>query len=192
MGLLDQILPRKALGPAVNVHGGSGDVTRGTWCTPKWLCDLMGIFDLDPCSNERSHVHAALVCMNRPHVPGDDGLELAKRITQKTCRTFINPDYADGSVIRWVQAYCHTDFTFLLRYDPSTAWFKALLPHTRYLWFPLGRRINFEPPPGVKSSSSTMPHALFLRSPPNDALQAAGLTLAIPEIHRAGPLVTPV
>lgn len=175
VSLLDTVFAK------VNVHGGSGDVNRGSWCTPKWLCDLMGAFDLDPCSNERSHVQAQV----KVSLP-DDGLTFGDRVALTPLRVFINPDYSNGSVIRWVNAYKCTDFTFLLRYDPSTAWFRALLPHTNYLWFPLGRRINFEPPPGVKASSSTMPHALFLRRFPNAALQAAGLTVAIPEIHQTG------
>ncbi len=172
---------------AVNVHGGSGDINRGTWCTPKWLAQLMGRYDLDPCSNPRSHI----LCDERWMLEkGDNGL-LPKWVHaiitdpgHRGLRAFINPPYSKGQVIEWVNAYCHTDFTFLLRWDPSTAWFHSLIQHTRYVWFPLGRRINFEPPPGVKASSSTMPHALYLRNEPNAALQAAGLVLTIPEIHR--------
>lgn len=121
----------------------------------------MGVFDLDPCSNERSHVHA-----HYKFALPQDGLALAKIVPART-RTFINPPYTRGEVTRWIAAYAHTDFTFLLRWDPSTTWFAEMLKHARFAWFPLGERINFEPPPGVKGTSATMPHALYCKRAPN-------------------------
>lgn len=163
-----------------NVHGNSGDESRGTWCTPKWLCELMGEFDLDPCSNERSHVQAA----RRYTLPVFDGLSYWSTVAASQ-RVFINPPYSQGQVIKWVWAYAHTDFTFLLRWDPSTAWFRELIygaslhGRARFAWFPTGRRINFEAPPGVKASSSTMPHALYMKKEPNAALKKHGLTVEL-------------
>ena len=167
----------------MNVHGNSGDESRGTWCTPKWLCELMGEFDLDPCANERSHVKA----IGRYALPRFDGLSYAST-TQTHKRVFINPPYSQGQVIKWIEAYAHTDFTFLLRWDPSTAWFRELvygeqlygsLTRARFAWFPVGRRINFEAPPGVKASSSMMPHALYMKNEPNAALKKYGLTVEL-------------
>jgi hypothetical protein len=171
--LIDQAI-REACG-IVNVHGNSGETERGTWCTPLWLCNLMGWFDLDPCSNPRSHVQAIIRWMLEN---GDDGLRDAHLVEG---RTFINPPYAQGSVLRWINAYVHTDFTFLLRFDPSTEWYETLIPHTRYLWFPRRKRINFEPPPGVKASTQTFPHALFMRNAPNAALYASGYVMRLGE-----------
>lgn len=149
---------------AVNVFGGAGeDEGRGSWCTPKWLADLLGEFDLDPCSNSRSHVWATTRAILED---GDDGLSLCTCIEEEV---FINPPYARGQVIRWVKHWRHTRFTFLLRWDPSTDWFAELLPHCTHVWFP-EQRINFEPPPGVKSSSNPFPHALYMRDPPADRL----------------------
>src|SRR5690606_30225668 len=85
--------------------------------------------------------------------------------TLPSARTFINPPYSRGAVVRWIRHWRHTRFCFLLRWDPSTRWFEELLPHCTHVWFP-PRRINFEPPPGVKSSSNPFPHALYLRDPP--------------------------
>jgi len=66
-------------------------------------------------------------------------------------------------VLRWIRAYAHTRFCFLLRFDPSTKWFAELYDVCELVAIPRGRRINFEPPPGVKASSQTFPHALFYR-----------------------------
>src|SRR5262245_47299566 len=71
----------------VNVHGGSRELSRGAWCTPKWLADLIGPVDLDPCSNPRSHIQAAEHWMLEL---GQNGL-LAK--PSSVYRVFINPPY---------------------------------------------------------------------------------------------------
>lgn len=127
---------------------------RDTWCTPKWLADAVGEFDLDPCSNSRSHIRARSTCKLSE---GRDGL--ARCPTQDT-RTWINPPYSAGQVIRWVRAYQHTRFTFLVRLDPSTEWFAELYRASEVLLVPRGKRIDFEPPPGVKASSNPFPHVL--------------------------------
>lgn len=186
----------------VNPAGGSGKSEgRDSWCTPKWLADLLSTFDLDPCSNPRSHIRASRRLMLEeesdglyPHLgPGGyalgNGCYVTGRkttrqyvdIVKPACRTFINPPYAHGEVIKWVRHWRHTRFCFLLRWDPSTAWFAELIPHCTHVWFP-PRRINFEPPPGVKSSSNPFPHALYLRDPPQDLLDRLvknGFLLAI-------------
>ncbi len=165
----------------VNVHGNSGDDTRGTWCTPERIANMLPKYYLDPCSNPRSHIRAE----ERWSLEQDINGLLPAWVTALTARqyltlrTFINPPYSKGQVLRWVKAYRHTDFTFLLRWDPSTVWFRELMPFVRYVWFPLGWRINFEPPPGVKASSSTMPHALYFKSEPPSTLKD-GMILPMP------------
>lgn len=168
----------------VNPAGGSGDKEgRDSACTPKWLADLLGKFDLDPCSNPRSHIQAQRRLMLEN---GSDGLypnlgvggyvyskrlggrQYVDAVTAK-CFTFINPPYARGQVIRWVKHWRHTRFCYLLRWDPSTEWFGELICHCTHVWFP-ARRINFEPPPGVTFSSNPFPHALYLRDPDQEML----------------------
>lgn len=185
---------------SVNPAGGSGDKDgRDSASTPKWLADLLGLFDMDPCSNERSHIRAARCLM----LPKDDGLFpgwgagcYAKGryvdVVKPECRTFINPPYARGEVIKWVKHWRGTRFCFLLRWDPSTEWFSELICHCTHVWFP-SRRINFEPPPGVKFSSNPFPHALYLRDPPQDLLDrlaSAGYLMPIDQdlldFHLAG------
>jgi hypothetical protein len=174
---------------AVNPAGGSGeDEGRDSWCTPKWLADLIGRVDFDPCSNSRSHIRADLSIQKGDGCDGvPDGspraylwMYVQNSISEDKC-VFINPPYARGQVIRWVKHWRSTRFIFLLRWDPSTEWFAELIPHCTHVWFP-GRRINFEPPPGVKASSNPFPHALYLRNPSRgllDRLSSAGYLIPI-------------
>lgn len=135
---------------------------RQEWCTPKWLAELIGEVDLDPCSNKRSHIRARY----RSDVTADG----FKWNVAKYHDVFINPPYGPGSVIRWVRAFAHTRHRFLLRWDPSTDWFAELYKHTTHIWHP-GERINFEPPPHIRASSNAYPHALFMRNPNPDLLE---------------------
>jgi hypothetical protein len=136
---------------------------RQEWCTPKWLADLIGPVDLDPCTNERSWVRAS-----EYHWETFSGLDPIQ-CYPAAMRVFINPPYGPGSVSKWVQMYNHTRFIFLLRWDPSTDWFAQLYPHCTHIWHP-GERINFEPPPRIRASSNAYPHALFMRDPDQDLL----------------------
>src|SRR5580704_4676708 len=132
---------------------------RDSWCTPLWLAVALGHWDLDPCWNERSHVR-----VGRAFSLGadQDGLELANAVSAQA-KTFCNPPYSRGNVERWIAAYKHTRFCFLLRFDPSTHWFAELYAASELIAVPVGRRVNFEPPPGVRASSNPYPHALFFR-----------------------------
>lgn len=132
------------------------DIDRDTWCTPSWITEAIGTWDLDPCSNERSEVKSTRTfLLDR----GEDGLELAAGV-KKAERVYINPPYSD--VTPWIEAYKHTRFCFLLKFDPSTKWFELLMKHTGLVLFPRGTRVEFKAPPGVPTSGSNpFPHALF-------------------------------
>ncbi len=129
---------------------------RDAWTTPSWITDALGAFDLDPCSNVRACVQADRAFRLDA---GEDGLELAHTVPADS-RVFINPPYSSGQVIRWVKAYEHTRFCFLLRFDPSTAWFAHLYRRSGLVVVPR-KRVNFQPPPGVKAFTNVYPHALF-------------------------------
>jgi len=164
---------------SVSPYGGSGtEEGRDGWCTPRWLAEVIGLVSFDPCSNVRSHISAGI---RIGELPGYDGLygELGQALVgdviytvQPKARVFVNPPYARGQVIRWVRHYAHTNFIFLLRWAPDTVWFGELWPKCWGAWFPRkcevnpSGRINFEPPPGVETSSNPFPHALYLRSEP--------------------------
>ena len=136
----------------------NGTADRNSWCTPAWIAEAIGKWDLDPCSNDRSHIRATCRYSRNE---GEDGLDPKMANVVGTTRVFVNPPYEKGAVIQWVRAYAHTRFCFLLRFDPSTEWFLELYRSTRLISVPRGRRVNFEPPPGVRASSNVFPHALF-------------------------------
>lgn len=140
---------------------------RNAWNTPKEIADELGAFDLDPCTNERSHIQAKHTCILER---GDDGLHgetgaylIGGKVhhAKKNHRVFINPPYERGAVARWVKAYKHTRFTFLLRLDTSTEWFDELFASTALILIPKGERIEFEPPADVEASKNPYPHGLF-------------------------------
>lgn len=148
------------------------EIDRDTWCTPKWLTDAIGSWDLDPCANERSHVKAAREFRLER---SEDGLFMASKVNEGA-RVFINPPYSD--VLPWIEAYAHTRFCFLLKVDPSTEWFAVLMSHTKLVLFPRGTRVQFEAPEGVppdKAKANQFPHALFYARAEDatDAIRAA-------------------
>jgi len=134
---------------------------RDTYCTPRHWARRLGRWDYDPCSNSRSHIEADH-CFDL-ELRGQDGLVLARYVPRRA-RVFCNPPYSRGNVIKWVQAYRHTRFCFLLKHDPSTQWFAELIAYTATVCFPIGERIEFEPPPGVVADSNQFPHAFFFAS----------------------------
>lgn len=173
----------------VNPAGGSGEKQgRDGWCTPAWIAKLLGWVNMDPCGNSRSHIEAGRVLTLEN---GDNGLAEGSPGTFTTGKlgyhgegtfrapptwtVFVNPPYGGGQVIRWVRHWCNTRFIFLLRWDPSTRWFAELIGNCTHVWFPT-TRINFEPPPGVNSSSNPFPHALYLRRPTRGLLERLAVT----------------
>lgn len=168
----------------VNVHGGSkDDKDRSAWCTELSIARAVGPWDVDPFSNERSHIEADAECWLER---GDDGFGDGKTpgsyqiggnlfVAGPNTKVWGQPGYK--FVRRAFEHYAHTRWCFLLRDDPRVAWFKRI-----YLASSLIvrlRKCEFEPPPGVKASSSPFPHALFYR-------HAADAT---PEVLRRGFVV---
>lgn len=165
-----------------NVNGGSKDVNRGAWCTPLEWAQRVGPVDLDPLSNPRSHIQAAESCQLERGENGLFGLPGSRecivdgryevKYAGADARVWLQPPYE--LVLETIAHYGHTRFTALLRFDPSTEWFRRLYRLTSLVCVPR-TRIDFEPPPGVKASSNPFPHALFYRDP----------TDATPEVLRA-------
>lgn len=161
--------------PVANVHGGSGEVDRGSWCTPTWITEAVGRFNVDPFSNPRSTVQADVACWIER---GDNGLVTADRggeagvwyskITahgKATANTkvWIQPPY--DIVLDALAHYLHTRFCALLRFDPSTKWF-AEIHAASELILVTRKRVDFQPPRGVlaegeKAAGAPFPHALF-------------------------------
>jgi hypothetical protein len=156
---------------SANVFGRTGDDERGTWCTPKWLAEYVGPFHLDPFSNPRSHIQSDYRCMLEN---GGDGLgasngagwfdtgtgPLGLKFADDLMRVWLQPPYS--VVMQAFKHYQHTRWVALLRFDPSTKWFREMYREASLICVPR-KRVNFEPPPGVRSSSNTIPHALYYR-----------------------------
>lgn len=128
---------------------------RDTWVTPRHIARAVGPWDVDPCTNERSHIVARRTFRLDQ---GQDGLVLAKFVS-RNARVWCNPPYSD--VMPWIIAYGHTRFCFLVKFDPSTKWCRELLARANFILFPQLERMKFEAPPGVESSSNQFPHGLF-------------------------------
>jgi hypothetical protein len=183
LGRLDPDAKKRILGAGkVNALGGSGDAQRGKWCTPKALAEAVGAWDLDPFTNPRSHVAAAARCMLED---GGDGFGDGSGPGSYRVRS-RDPEYADARTRVWLQPpyeivldvvdhYKHTRFCALLRWSPDVEWFARLWPYTRAVAFPIGERLEFEPPEGVPSSGPMpFPHALYYADPRDitDAVRA--------------------
>lgn len=172
----------------VNPLGGTGDPVRDGWCTPRWFAELIGPVDIDPCSNERSHIQARLRACG-PGVPSyADGVPAAPAcglamapLVPADWLAFINCGYSRGTVIQFVRAYAHVRFQFLLRFDTSTEWFSELFEIANWIAFPRLRRVNFEPPPGVPESSNAYPIGLFCRDLPRKELRDACYIMRVDE-----------
>lgn len=145
----------------LNAHPDDEARLRDAFCTPRDLALAVGEFDYDVCTNPRAHIVARRKFMVET---GHDGLTLA-RYVPRNARVWCNPPYSRNQVVRWIRAYSHTRFVFLLRHDTSTDWFAELYALTNMLVQPF-YRINFEPPPGiVVTDSNPYPHSLFYRDP---------------------------
>ena len=152
------------------LDAGPTERTRDGACTPKWLADALGLFTYDPCSNVRSHINAVV---RFDGSPGKDGL--ARRVYDDKDTFFVNPPYSRGQVAKWVEAFKRRNTVFLLRWDPSTAWWRDLITWCDLVWF-ASKRIEFEPPPGVTFSSNPYPHALYLTFDAAERLRHSRLT----------------
>lgn len=130
----------------------NGRSPTDSWCTPKWLADALGPFDLDPCSNERSHIHAT----RRIQLP-EDGLA-----TPWDGSVFCNPPYS--APLPWCERLAGYDLPWvaLVKLDTSTAWWRVLMASGAQ-WAPFRERLRFEPPAGVAASSNNFCSALVWR-----------------------------
>lgn len=125
------------------------------WCTPAALAEALGAFDLDPCSNARSHIRAELRCsLSDPDPMFRDGLEF----DWLSCSTFVNPPYSD--VMPWARKLVahNGPWCALLKLDPTTKWWAELMRAAPTV-APFRRRIKFESGSG-KDMTANFPSVL--------------------------------
>jgi hypothetical protein len=147
-----------------------------SWCTPKWLADLLGRFDLDPCSNERSHVQADVMLQLEPTIAPentgsvlDDMAALGKYLKRRQgdglahewgrSSTFVNPPYSNP--LPWALKLRDHEgpWCALLKLDPSTRWWAALMDASPTV-APFRKRIKFEGAPGEPTMTANFPSVL--------------------------------
>lgn len=127
--------------------------TGDEWCTPKWLADLIGCFDLDPCSNASSHINALSSCsLNHPAAKRHDGLAF----DWSRESVFCNPPYSN--VAPWAARLAAHDAPWcaLVKLDPTTKWWAALMSANPTV-APFRKRLKFE---GPQSMTANFPSAL--------------------------------
>lgn len=124
------------------------------WCTPKWLVELLGPFDLDPCWNKKAHVRASMAC----HRTDDDPLfRDGLKFPWHGKSVFVNPPYSN--VTPWaVKLAAHDDaWVALVKLDPTTKWWSTLMSaHPTVA--PFRKRIKFE---GEQSMTANFPSVLI-------------------------------
>jgi hypothetical protein len=177
---------------SVHVRGNSSDPIRGSTCTPLYVAQAVnarGAFELDPFSNERSHIAAHHACWLER---GDDGYGRGRAHPGSYFRAgpclgqdehngvrgvfdqlaadesaWIQPDYARDEVLHAIRHYVHTRFVALLRFDPRPEWHSLVGEASEWIGVlsnsPGESSFEFELPPGIQGGGNTFPHALYAR-----------------------------
>lgn len=122
--------------------------TGDTWCTPLDLARLVGWFDLDPCSNPRSHIRAG---HSYSLENGEDGLGLPWFGS-----VWCNPPYS--CPLPWARRLADHNgpWCALVKLDPSTRWWATLMEASPTV-APFRKRIKFE---GDRAMTAPFPCAL--------------------------------
>ena len=118
-------------------------------CTPRPLALALGRFDLDVCSNPRSHILAdrSLMLEN-----GDDGLTHTwDRPDGLPALVFCNKPYSYPDP--WCERlrFHRGEWVALPKFDPTTKWWRNLMA-PRPWWAPFRQRLKFEKPGNVGSA----------------------------------------
>lgn len=130
-----------------------------SWCTPRWLTDLLGRFDLDPCSNAQSTVQAGYQCSLDGSGTLGDGLTAR----WGSFSVFVNPPYSNP--LPWcLKLRDHAGpWVALLKLDPTTRWWAALMEATPTI-AAFRKRLKFD------------------STPTSEAVSAKGMTANFPSV----------
>lgn len=129
------------------------EYSTDSWCTPQWLCDALGGFDLDPCSNPRSLIKSRLRFQLEPlidsqlHIEQCDGLA-----ADWDGSVFCNPPYSDP--FPWAKRLVahNGPWVALLKLDTTTRWWATLMS-SGATWAPFRARLKFEQPGKVQTAN---------------------------------------
>lgn len=127
----------------IPIAPGDADSTDAQ-CTPRAVADALGEFDLDVCSNPRSHIRARRAYMLER---GEDGLSAPWSGTIWCNGPYSYPD-------PWcerLRAYSEP-WAALWKLDATTAWWRSLMA-ARAWWAPFRIRLAFERPGNVGAAN---------------------------------------
>lgn len=121
--------------------------------TPLWLNDMLGQFSTDPCSNDRSTVHADWSFSLEKKL---DGLKLPWRDRAFSNWPYSDPDpWADKAIYELQLGRC-TELVVLAKLDTSTDWWSTITQPIKFvdinfelepeIW-PFNKRLQFDEPP---------------------------------------------
>lgn len=113
------------------------DPISDSWCTNAELCRQLGEFDLDPCSNGRSHVRAAI---RYSLDNGNDGLKDPWQGSVYCNGPYSNPLPWCNRLADYQGSWCA-----LWKLDPTTKWWSELMG-CGASFAPFRKRVKFERP----------------------------------------------
>jgi DNA N-6-adenine-methyltransferase (Dam) len=110
-------------------------------CTPRWILDALGPFDLDPAAASPRRWD----CAKNNFTEADDGLS-----RPWVGRVFLNPPFNRFEVGRWIQRLAdHGHGTALLHARTEASWFEPIWKSASGILF-LADRIKFYRPDGTE------------------------------------------
>ena len=141
-------------------------IDSDSWCTPKELADELGYFDLDPCSNHRSHIQAGETCaLDHALEANRDGL--AFDWTHRS--VFMNHPYSNSMPWARKLAAHAAPWCALVKLDPSTRWWAELMSALPVV-APFRHRVRFERPDKPPLTANFPSALVFRRWWPSKAL----------------------
>jgi DNA N-6-adenine-methyltransferase Dam len=129
--------------------------------SPKWLLDLLGPFDFDPCAADPRPWDCATVNITER----EDGLS---RDWRGLGRGYLNPPYDRYVVARWISRFAdHNHGVALLHARTETDWFEVCWERASGILF-LDDRITFCKPDGSEHPANSGAPAVLVSFGPAD------------------------
>jgi hypothetical protein len=117
-------------------------------CTPKWLLDRLGEFDLDPAAADPRPWDCARISISK----ADDGLS---QPWPAGARVFLNPPFNRYEVGRWIERLAeHGHGIALLHARCEAAWFEPIWKSASGILF-MADRIYFHRPDGSRQPANS-------------------------------------
>jgi DNA N-6-adenine-methyltransferase (Dam) len=134
-------------------------------CTPKWIIDALGPFDLDPCAADPRPWD----CAANNYTERDDGL--SKRWAG---RVWLNPPFDRYRVGEWIERLArHGRGIALLHARTEAAWFEPIWECASGILF-MADRIHFHKPDGTRHPADSGAPAVLVAFGATDLARLRG------------------